>query len=184
MLHVNRISGSLAMELRSSTGEVILRRRARNTIQVDGARLLAELFSGMASSAINGIAVGVDNTPSGPPYEQGLTTTDIDGNPVMLNPAVAIDPKEFEVETIEAENRVRVSIRTVLPQSAAISPEDESEPDSDSNVVMIGEAALGVLSSQGDALERIYNRVVFDSIPKSSEHELAFYWEISFPFGA
>ena len=48
---------------------------------------------------------------------------------------------------------------------------------------MLGEAALGVLAEGGESLERIYNRVVFEPIPKRSDHEVALYWEVDFPYG-
>jgi len=40
-----------------------------------------------------------------------------------------------------------------------------------------------VLSEDGASLARIYNRVTFEPVPKESEHELALYWEVFFPYG-
>jgi hypothetical protein len=49
--------------------------------------------------------------------------------------------------------------------------------------VHIGEAALGVLAADGNSLATIYNRVVFEPVPKTRDQEMAFYWEIDFPYG-
>jgi hypothetical protein len=43
---------------------------------------------------------------------------------------------------------------------------------------------LGVLTADGTGLARIYNRVVFEPVPKTEAHELALYFEVDFPYGA
>ena len=45
-------------------------------------------------------------------------------------------------------------------------------------------ACLGVLAPDGQSLSRLYNRVVFDAVPKTALHELALFWEVDFPYGA
>ena len=172
------IEGRLRLVLRRPGGPILMQRRARNTVMRSGAELIAALFRGEASTPINGVAVGIDNTPASPPYETaGLTTTHPDGSPAVQQAAVSLAPDVMRVEVLPEEFKVRVTVRSVIPESAAVSP------DPDDPRVMIGEAALGVLAADGQSLERIYNRVVFEPVPKTSEHEMALYWEIDFPYG-
>lgn len=174
----NFIAGRLRVVLRRPGGPPLMQRRAHNTVMRSGAELIAALFRGDANTPINGMAVGIDNTPASPPYEMiGLTTTHPDGSPAVQQAAVILPPDVMRVEVLPEEFKVRVSIRSIIPESAAVSP------DPDDPRVMIGEAALGVLAADGQRLERIYNRVVFEPVPKTSEHEMALYWEIDFPYG-
>ena len=174
----NVIEGRLHIVLCKSGGRPIMERYARNTVVRSGAELVAALFRGELSTPINGMAVGIDNTPTSPPYEiTTLTTTAPDGTPVIQNAAVAIEPAVIRVEVLTGELKVRVSVRGVMPETHANSPDPADPP------VMIGEAALGVLAEGGAALGQIYNRVVFEPIPKTSAHELALYWEVAFPYG-
>ena len=46
-----------------------------------------------------------------------------------------------------------------------------------------GMKGLQALPYIGESLARIYNRVVFEPIPKRRDQELAFYWEVDFPYG-
>lgn len=172
------IDGRLHIVLRRPGGSFLVQRHARNTVMRSGAELIAALFRGEVNTPINGVAVGIDNTPASPPYEMvGLTTTHPDGSPAVQQAAVPIPPDVMRVEVLPEEFKIRVSVRSIIPESAAVSPDPEDPR------VMIGEAALGVLSADGQRLERIYNRVVFEPVPKTSEHEMALYWEIDFPYG-
>jgi hypothetical protein len=174
----NRITGTLRIELVGEGGAVLLTRRARNTVVRTGAELVGALFSGGVTTPVNGMAVGTNAQPMAAPYElAGLTTVDESGQPLSGATAVAIAPADVKVETLADEQRVLVSVRAVLPKEAALSH--------DQSAAFLGEAALGVLATDGsNKLAKIYNRVVFDPIPKGKEHELALYWEISFPYGA
>jgi hypothetical protein len=155
-----------------------MQRYGRNTVVRSGAELVAALFRGELSTPINGMAVGIDNTPTSPPYEiTSLTTTAPDGTPVIQNTTIALTPELMRVEVLAQELKVRVSVRGVIPETHANSPNPDDPP------VMIGEAALGVLAEGGASLAQIYNRVVFEPIPKTSAHELALYWEVAFPYG-
>jgi hypothetical protein len=174
----NVLEGRLHIVLCKPGGMPIMERYACNTVVRSGAELVAALFRGELSTPINGMAVGIDNTPTSPPYEMtALTTTAPDGTPVIQNAAVTIPPEAMRVEVLTQELKVRVSVRGVIPETHANSPNPDDPP------VMIGEAALGVLAEGGATLAQIYNRVVFEPIPKTSAHELALYWEIGFPYG-
>ena len=173
------IEGRLRLELRESgSARVIARRSARNTVMRSGAELIAALFDGTMATPVNGMAVGLDPTPSEPPYEvASLTVNATDGELVLDLAAAPLEADAISTE-VDAENfNIRLTVHGVMPADRAVSP----DPETDS--VMIGEAALGVLAPTGDALAQIYNRVVFEPIPKRRDHELAFYWEIDFPYG-
>jgi hypothetical protein len=169
-----RIRGSLRLELLGPGGVVLARRRAHNTVVRSGAELVGALFAGSVLTPVNGMGVGTNAVPLSAPYElAALTTTDDSGQPLAGVTAVAIAPTDVKVETLTNEQRVLVSVRAVLPKEAALSH--------DQGTSFLAEAALGVLA--GDKLSKIYNRVVFDPVPKGKDHELALYWEISFPYG-
>jgi hypothetical protein len=175
VLDRNRIQGSLRLELRDDAGRVVLVRRAHNTVLRSGAELVAQLFAGAATTPVNGMAVGTNAQPPGPPYEVAkLTTVDDTGQPLEGGTAVAVQGADVKVETLADERRVLVSLRAVVPKGAAVAH---------AGAAFLAEAALGALANDGSQLTKIYNRVVFDPVPKGREHELALYWEISFPYG-
>lgn len=174
----NMIEGRLHLVLREPGGAPIQERRVSNTVMRSGAELVAALFRGELATPINGMAVGIDNTPATPPYEiTGLTTTHPDGSLAVQQAAVTIQPEVMRTDVLPDELKVRVSVRAVIPETHATSP------DADDSRVMLGEAALGVLAEGGESLAHIYNRVVFEPIPKTSDHEVALYWEVDFPYG-
>lgn len=173
------VRGKLRVELREPGGPTLLRREACNTVARSGAALLAALFTGTQSGGVDGVAVGSSELPNGPPYEiDALTTSTPGGDPLISANATRIDPEEFEVEVVAEEFRVRVSLRTLIPAGVAVHPDPEVAS------VRVGEAALGVLNGDESGLEQIYNRVVFEPFEKGRNHEIALYWEISFPYGA
>jgi hypothetical protein len=159
-------------------GAPLLVRRSRNAVLRGGAELLAALFSGGAATPINGAMVGIGEEPANPPYEAGPTVTDGGGVVRLLRPTASIAPADCTLETIAAEFRVRVTVRALLPATNAV---DATDPAAR---VEITEAALGVLNGTGTGLARIYNRVVFEPVPKTDAHELALYFEVDFPYGA
>lgn len=174
----------LRLELREAGGPPLLRREARNVVARSGAELLAALFTGAGGKAIDAVAVGISDEPSGPPYEVSALTLQRPGGEPLLTKSVApiaksVAPNEapFQVETLPDELRVRVSLRTLIPVGYAL-PTDPAVDGVD-----IAEAALGVAAEGGEALARIYNRVVFEPFRKARKHEVALYWEISFPYG-
>jgi hypothetical protein len=169
--------GRLVIELRRG-GATLARRRSRNVVLRSGAELVAALFRGEVGTPINGFAVGINPDPPAPPYQaSGLTTTQPNGDPALLRPAAPVLPEGFEVEALSDEFRVRLRARGVLPADHAVSPEGDEVR------VMIAEAGLGILAADGSSLATIYNRVVFEPLPKTREHELALYWEVDFPYG-
>ncbi len=173
----NTITGSLIAELREPGGPVICRREAHNTVLRSGAELIADLLSGRASTPINAVAVGIDPEPSAPPYERTSLTIAIDGTPVIGNVAQPLTITDAEPQVASDDFQIKLRFRSVLAPGMG-APLDETQVAAD-----IGEAALGVLAEDGLSLARIYNRVVFEPIPKRREHELSLYWEISIPYG-
>jgi hypothetical protein len=170
-------AATLRVELREVGGPPLLRRVAHNVVARSGAELLAGLFTGGQVKAIDAVAVGIGEEPNGPPYElAGLTLARPGGQPLISKSVIAIDPAGFEVETLDQELRVRVSLRTLIPADMAVHPDPAIE------AVDIAEAALGVAGA-GEGLARVYNRVVFEPFRKARKHEVSLYWEISFPYG-
>jgi hypothetical protein len=174
--------GRLAMDVRvpgsrrGGRSVIVDRRAGANTVLQSGASLVAELFTGRQATPVNGMGVGTNPQPSAPPYEAvTLDTNDEAGQPLQGPVAVALVPDDIVVEALPDELRVRVAVRGVIPPEGARS--------ADGGPVAIGEAALGLLAADGLSLERIYNRVTFDPVPKEPEHELALYWEVFFPYG-
>lgn len=163
--------GIMWLELRRPGGPVVLHRQAHNTVLRSGAELLAAVFAAQHTGGITGMAVGTSPDPVAAPYELNtLVTTDPSGAALLQGPTtVALAPDAFQIDTLTEERRVRVSVRAVLPPEAALGT--------------VGEAALGVLAPGGSQLSHIYNRVVFEPLLKNDQHELALYWEISFPYG-
>jgi len=170
------ITGRLRVEVRDASGVLVGAREVPNTVVRSGAELLAALFTGKTATPLNGFGVGTNGQPTSAPYEvPSLAAFDEAGQPLVGPVAAPIAPDAFTVETVAAEQRVRIRARSVLPPQAANA--------ADGRDVAIAEAALGVLDGTGAKLAAIYNRVVFEPIPKAREHELVLYWEISFPYG-
>ena len=161
-----------------ASGCVVAERRARNTVLRSGVELIAGLFDGTVTTPVNAMAVGLDPTPSEPPYEMtGLTTTAGDGTTLLQRPAAAIAAGAITTAVDTDTFRIIITIHGVIPADRAVSP------DATVDSVEVGEAALGVLASDGESLVQIYNRVVFEPLPKRRDQELAFYWEVDFPYG-
>lgn len=172
------IEGRLTAILRPAGGGApVLVRRARNAVLREGAELLAALFTG-GGAALDGAMVGLGEEPPAPPYEGGPSITAPDGTPRLLRPATALAPTDFTVETLPEELRVRVAVRALLPATSAVDAQDANRR------VEITEASLGVLDAAGTGLARVYNRVIFEPVPKTAAHELALYFEVDFPYGA
>lgn len=171
-------SATLRLELRERGGPPLLVREAHNVVARSGAELLAALFTSSLTNGIDAVAVGISEEPNGPPYEiSGLTRARPGGEPQISKTVVPIDPGAFELETLDQELRVRVSLRTLIPADMAV------HPDPDIETVEIAEAALGTAGEDGESLAALYNRVVFEPFRKARKHEVSLYWEISFPYG-
>ena len=155
---------------------MLVRRRRPNTVFATGATLVGELLFGHVATPVNGMGVGTNAQPSAAPYDTvTLDTTDETGTPLVGAVAVALAPEAVVVTPQPDDLRIRVTVRGVLPPTAARA--------ADGGPVRIAEAALGVLADDGLSLTRIYNRVTFEPVPKASEHELALYWEVDLPYG-
>jgi hypothetical protein len=172
------IEGRVRIELRDAAGVLVTDRRVRNAVVRSGAELVAALFRGSVATPVNGVGVGVDPTPPAPPYEAtALTVAAPDGTPILQQGASPIVPADVQTEVLADQLKVRVTLRSVIGPNRAVS----ADPDVQS--VQIGEAALGVLAADGNSLATVYNRVVFEPVPKRRDQERAFYWEIDFPYG-
>jgi hypothetical protein len=172
------LRGKLTVERRGPEGVPSLVRRARNTVVRSGAGLVGALMSGRAATPINGMAVGTNAQPLAPPYElTRLTTVTETGAPIVEHTA-ALTPDAFTVEDLPSEQLTRITVRGVIPRQGALPA--GTDPG---RSALIGEAALGVLDVAGTALATLYNRVVFEPIPKGPAHELVLYWEITLPYG-
>jgi hypothetical protein len=175
----SRIEGRVIVVLRrAGDPRALLVRRASNAVLRGGAELLAALFSDGTASPVNGAMVGLGDEPPNPPYEAGPTVTGPDGAALLLRPTAVIQPADLTVATLASEFKVRVTARALLPAANAVDPADAN------NRVDITECSLGVLTPDGSGLARIYNRVVFEPVPKTGAHELALYFEVDFPYGA
>ncbi|MEX2262657.1 MAG: hypothetical protein WD696_11940 [Bryobacteraceae bacterium] len=178
MERAENFEGRMRLMLRDANGAIVLERRAANVVLRSGAELVAALFSGGASTPVNGVGVGVNATPASVPYEAAtLTVTTPDGTPILQASAAPIDPATIQTQALQDQLRIRVSLRSVIGPNRAVSPDDNVR------TVEIAEAALGVLAPDGNSLAQIYNRVVFEPVPKARDQELALYWEIDFPYG-
>lgn len=167
--------GRLTVTARDRRGRVTAQRRATNTVFLGGATLIGELFSGQVATPVNGMGVGTNPEPAGPPYDAVQLDTNDDGGTPLTGPVVvALVGEDITIAPAD-ELRVRVLVRGVIPAEGARA--------ADGGPVRIAEAALGVLSPDGTALDRIYNRVTFEPVPKEAEHELSLYWEVFFPYG-
>ena len=166
------------MQRHIRSGRIVAERRAKNTVMRGGAELIAGLFDGSRTTPVNAMAVGLNADPSDPPYEAtALTVTAGDGTVLLERAAAALEADAITTD-VDTENfRVVLTIHGVIPADRAVSP------DAGTDSVEIAEAALGVLAPDGESLETIYNRVVFEPLPKRRTHELAFYWEVDFPYG-
>jgi hypothetical protein len=173
-----RIEGRVHVIVRDEAGAIVAERRVSNVVVRTGAELVAALFRGAAVTPINGVAVGLNATPSAPPYETtSLTTAALDGTPMLQQAASALVPADMLTEVLADQLKVRVTLRSVIGPNRAVSPDPAVAS------VAIGEAALGVLAADGNSLATVYNRIVFEPVPKTRTHEMALYWEIDFPYG-
>lgn len=172
-----RIEGRVTVVLRLPGGQPLAVRRGRNAVLRGGAELLAALFTGAATTPINGVMVGVGDDPPNPPYEQGPTVQRADGTVLLVRPTGTVAATDLTVTAVPGEFTVRVTARAVLPPGNAVDPTDPAQR------VEITEASLGVLASDGASLARVYNRILFEPVPKTSAHELALFFEVDFPYG-
>jgi hypothetical protein len=165
-----RLSGRLTAVLTGPDGAELARREVPNTVLQTGAELVAQLLTGLAGAGpLNGVAVGLHGTPTAPPYHlTGLVTTS--GDEALTGATViTLGTDAFTVDTQLDRLRVRIGVKAVLPAGAATGT--------------IREAALGTLNTEGNALTRLYNRVILEPVEKAAEHELTLYWDVFLPYG-
>jgi hypothetical protein len=156
--------GRVFIEVRSQSGEVLDTRSACNAVMRTGAEILADLFTGKGVP-ITHMGVGVSDAPESETFTTGALTNSGAG---ALTGAteVAIAPDAFTIVADATKRLVQVRLRATLPVDAAVGD--------------LREAGLIARNSSG---ARLYNRVVFPTLPKRGEHELSLFWEVSFPYG-
>jgi hypothetical protein len=173
-----RFEGRVTIVVRDAEGKTLCERRVSNVVLRSGADLVASLFCGKLATPVNGMAVGVSAEPPSAPYEAGtLTVAAPDGTLMLRQAAAPIDPAVIVTEVLPDQLKVRVSFRSTIGPNRAVSPDDNVK------TVQIAEAAIGVLTADGNGLATTYNRVVFEPVPKGRDQEMALYWEIDFPYG-
>lgn len=163
--------GRLRAELRRSDGAVIEVRRATNTVMREGARIVAELFTGQGGP-VSHMGVGTSDASPEDVTVEALRNDAVGESPPLAGATtapVAAGSVRFDVD--ETRRLVTVRLRATLPAEAAVG--------------RIREAGLlqRTTPEEGDPVDRLYNRVIFAPIDKGDDHELTLFWEIEFPFG-
>src|SRR5690606_18897887 len=105
---IRRITGTLTAVLYDRDGAERARRTASNTVLRGGAELVAAVLSGQPGAVpLNAMAVGVDATPSSPPYELTALTQSSGGDSLAEPTVAALTPDAFSIETQADRLRVR-----------------------------------------------------------------------------
>jgi len=158
---------TVRLELRNAAGSVIDVRHAKNSVMKGGAQLIANLFSGQATTGITHMVVGLSGDPESDPFSStALTTTG--GTPDALTGGneTAIIPADFIIKTDAVKRLVIVQLHATLPPPAGV-----------------GTLREAGLISKVAAQTTLYNRVTFAPIEKQNDHELTMFWEVTFPYG-
>lgn len=153
--------GRLRITVRSADGAVLALREARNQVLRNGAKVVAQLFSGKSAQPINRLQLGFA-TQEAAADATALTSS----NPPLppLPPAALsspIAPAAFTIDTTPA-NMVRLTANTVFTPTVPLAN--------------VSEAGLF-------AGNDLYNQVVFEPISLDPSQNITFFWEIDFPFG-
>jgi hypothetical protein len=150
--------GRLLLTVRSADGAVVTRRDARNQVLRNGAKLVAQLFSGQSAQPINRLQLGFAT------QEAAADATALTPPVPALPPAALsspIVPGAFNIDTTPA-NLVRVTVNTLFTPTVPLAN--------------VSEAGLF-------AGNDLYNQVVFEPISLAPGQNITFFWEIEFPFG-
>jgi hypothetical protein len=157
--------GRLQLSIQASDGTLVAERRASNRVLRSGASIIAGLFTGARTVAINKVGFGFGGEPLSL-EATALSDRMIDsGVPGLLpafehGPEAFLAPTDFTVES--GPDAVLVNVRLSFT------------PASDVNAVT--EAALF-------AGQDLYNHVLFEPVDMKTGQTITFYWEIAFPFG-
>lgn len=157
----------LTIETRDRRGQTLNRRQAYNAVMRQGADLVAKLFAG-TGFPISHMGVGNRESSAEPEFEMTELATGPDGAGQTLtgDTAAPLPADSIRIEADPDNRRIRVTIRGVMPEAAAIGTIREA----------------GLLADTPDGMV-LYNRVQFEPIDKGDDHELTLFWEIDFPFG-
>ncbi len=148
----------MRMTVRAPRGAVLAQREAYNQVLRNGAKVVAQLFSGKSTQAINRIQLGFA-TEEAAADAVALTQA----NPPLAVSALSspVAPGAFTIDTTPS-SFVRVAVNALFVPSVALDK--------------VSEAGLFA----GDDL---YNQVVFEPISLEPGQNITFFWEIQFPFG-
>jgi len=157
----------LTIQTRDSHGRTLQCRRAHNAVMQKGAELIAQLFSG-TGAPISHMGVGNRETVEGPAFEvtELVNTEDSNGQTLAGETLAPLPENSMKIEPDPEHHRIRVTIRGVMPEDAAVGTVREA----------------GLLAETADGMV-LYNRVEFEPIEKGDDHELTLFWQIDFPFG-
>ena len=161
------MKGYLHLTITDRKGQIILRRRGGNAVMRSGGELLARLFSGIGTG-ITHMGVGTNDEIDTDNFAIDSLANEAVGDIPALqgDTEVAIAAESFNIIPDETRRVITVSLRATLSSAAAVGTIREA----------------GLLSVSGE--ERfLYNRIVFDPVVKSDDHELTMFWEVSFPYG-
>jgi hypothetical protein len=148
----------MRLTVHGADGGLLAQREARNQVMRNGAKLVAQLFTGKSSQPINRLQLGFATE------EAALDKTALTPPDPPLAIAALSSPIAADAFTIDAtlSNFVRASVNAIFVPTVPL--------------VNVSEAGLFA----GDDL---YNQVVFEPISLNPSQNITFFWEIQFPFG-
>lgn len=157
----------LTIQTSDPQGRLVTQRKAHNAVMLQGAELIAKLFAGNGSP-ISHMGVGNREELTGPEFEinELLNDPDSDGLSLTGELVAPLPQDSVRIEPDPDNLRIRVTIRGVMPEAAAVGTIREA----------------GLLADTPDGMV-LYNRVEFEPIEKADDHELTLFWQIDFPFG-
>jgi hypothetical protein len=167
--------GHLVIHLYAPDGTLLEERRSHNAVLQGGGALVARLFAGQLAGGITHMGVGTSDTPEGDRFAT-TTLANPDGPDALTGATeVAITADQVSVQPPDETTRtVKVRIRATLPAAAAVGTIREAG--------LISRAPAPGAAPEA-ATPVLYNRVVFPSLAKGTDHDLTLFWEVTFPYG-
>jgi len=157
----------LTLQIHDRDGRLLEGRKAHNAVMRQGAELVAKLFAG-TGTPITHMGVGNREFLEEPDFEITALANEPDssGQTLAGDLAAPLPGDAIAIEPDDQNRHIRVTIRGVMPEAAAVGTIREA----------------GLLADTPDGMV-LYNRVQFEPIDKGDDHELTLFWEIDFPFG-
>ena len=152
------LAGRLRVELRNTSGEMVVTRSVDNLITTAGRQLLAGYFTGAREGAPRiSIAVGSGDDPTSSDDDQLVSEVD----------RSEAAPPTIRAEVRDGESKV---VATVMATLYAKGGEEVQE---------LREAGI-VLETPGQNQAVLYNRVTFPVVNKGGNMEMTLTWEVIF----